>query len=66
VLSQLKRSRVARCARPVATDTRLTGLTGRTGRTATAEAKVRDADGNLVALGTRTFRVFEKKCNAIV
>jgi acyl-coenzyme A thioesterase PaaI-like protein len=60
VLSQLKRSRVARCARPVATDTRLTG------RTATAEAKVRDADGNLVALGTRTFRVFEKKCNAIV
>jgi acyl-coenzyme A thioesterase PaaI-like protein len=63
VLSQLKRSRVARGARPVATDTR---LTGRTGRTATAEAKVRDADGNLVALGTRTFRVFEKKCNAIV
>jgi uncharacterized protein (TIGR00369 family) len=38
----------------------------RTRRTATAEAKVRDADGNLVALGTGTFRVFEKKGNAIV
>jgi uncharacterized protein (TIGR00369 family) len=38
----------------------------RTRRTATAEARVRDADGNLVALGTGTFRVFEKKGNAIV
>jgi uncharacterized protein (TIGR00369 family) len=38
----------------------------RTRRTATAEAKVRDADGNLVALGTGTFRVFEKKGDAIV
>jgi uncharacterized protein (TIGR00369 family) len=37
-----------------------------TRRTATAEAKVRDADGNLVAMGTGTFRVFEKKGNAIV
>ena len=38
----------------------------RTRRTATAEAKVRDADGNLVTLGTGAFRVFEKKGNAIV
>jgi uncharacterized protein (TIGR00369 family) len=38
----------------------------RTRRTATAEAKVRDEDGNLVALGTGAFRVFEKKGNAIV
>ena len=38
----------------------------RTRRTATAEAKVHDAEGNLVALGTGTFRVFEKKGNAIV
>ena len=38
----------------------------RTRRTATAEAKVRDADGNLVAMGTGAFRVFEKKGNAIV
>jgi uncharacterized protein (TIGR00369 family) len=38
----------------------------RTRRTATAEAKVRDADGNLVAMGTGVFRVFEKKGNAIV
>ena len=37
-----------------------------TRRTATAEAKVRDTDGNLVAIGTGTFRVFEKKGNAIV
>jgi acyl-coenzyme A thioesterase PaaI-like protein len=33
---------------------------------ATAEAKVHDAEGNLVATGTRAFRVFEKKGNAIV
>jgi uncharacterized protein (TIGR00369 family) len=38
----------------------------RTRRTATAEAKVHDADGNLVALGTGAFRVFEKPGNAIV
>jgi uncharacterized protein (TIGR00369 family) len=38
----------------------------RTRRTATAEAKVYDAEGNLVALGTGAFRVFEKKGNAIV
>jgi uncharacterized protein (TIGR00369 family) len=38
----------------------------RTRRTATAEAKVRDAEGNLVALGTGAFRVFERKGNAIV
>ena len=38
----------------------------RTRRTATAEAKVHDAEGNLVALGTGAFRVFESKGNAIV
>jgi uncharacterized protein (TIGR00369 family) len=38
----------------------------RTRRTATAEAKVHDAEGNLVAMGTGAFRVFEKKGNAIV
>jgi len=38
----------------------------RTRRTATAEAKVRDTEGNLVAMGTGTFRVFEKKGNAII
>jgi uncharacterized protein (TIGR00369 family) len=38
----------------------------RTRRTATAEAKVHDADGNLVAMGTGAFRVFEKKGSAIV
>ena len=38
----------------------------RTRRTATAEAKVHDAEGNLVALGTGAFRVFEKKGSAIV
>ena len=38
----------------------------RTRRTATAEAKVRDSDGNLVAMGTGAFRVFERKGNAIV
>ena len=31
-----------------------------------AEAKVSDTEGNLVALGTGAFRVFEKKGNAIV
>jgi uncharacterized protein (TIGR00369 family) len=38
----------------------------RTRRTATAEANVFDAEGNLVALGTGAFRVFEKPGNAIV
>lgn len=38
----------------------------RTRRTATAEAKVHDSEGNLVALGTGAFRVFERKGNAIV
>lgn len=38
----------------------------RTRRTATAESKVYDADGNLVAMGTAAFRVFEKKGSAIV
>ncbi len=38
----------------------------RTRRTSTAEAKVHDAGGNLVAMGTGAFRVFEKKGNAIV
>ncbi len=38
----------------------------RTRRTATAEAKVYDSQGNLVAMGTGAFRVFERKGNAIV
>jgi uncharacterized protein (TIGR00369 family) len=38
----------------------------RTRRTATAEAKVYDSEGNLVALGTGAFRVFESKGSAIV
>lgn len=38
----------------------------RTRRMATAEAKVHDEEGNLVAMGTGAFRVFEKKGNAIV
>lgn len=38
----------------------------RTRRTATAEAKVEDDEGNLVAMGTGAFRVFDKKGNAIV
>ena len=38
----------------------------RTRRTATAEAKVRDSEGNLVAMGTGAFRVFERKGSAIV
>lgn len=38
----------------------------RTRRTATAESKVYDAEGNLVAMGTAAFRVFEKKGSAIV
>jgi uncharacterized protein (TIGR00369 family) len=38
----------------------------RTRRTATAEAKVHDSEGNLVAMGTGAFRVFERKGSAIV
>ncbi len=38
----------------------------RTRRTATAESKVYDADGKLVAMGTAAFRVFDKKGSAIV
>lgn len=38
----------------------------RTRRTATAEARVYDAEENLVAMGTGAFRVFEKKGSAIV
>lgn len=35
-------------------------------RIATVEAKVRDGEGNLVALGTGTFRIFEKRGTPIV
>lgn len=38
----------------------------RTRRTATAEARVYDGDGALVAMGTGAFRIFEKKGNPIV
>lgn len=38
----------------------------RTRRTATAESKVHDTGGNLVAIGTGAFRVFETTGNAIV
>lgn len=38
----------------------------RTRRTATAEGRVYDEEGNLVALGTGGFRIFEKKGNPIV
>jgi uncharacterized protein (TIGR00369 family) len=38
----------------------------RTRRTATAEAKVYDTNGNLVAMGTGAFRVFKRKGNAVV
>ena len=37
----------------------------RTRRIATVEAKVRDGDENLVAMGTGTFRIFEKTGNPI-
>jgi len=46
--------------------TRHSEVVHRTRRTATAEAKVRDSEGNLVAMGTGAFRVFERKGNAIV
>lgn len=38
----------------------------RTRRIATVEAKVRDGEGNLVAMGTGTFRIFEKRGDPIV
>ncbi len=38
----------------------------RTRRIATVEAKVRDAEDNLVAMGTGTFRIFEKRGDPIV
>jgi uncharacterized protein (TIGR00369 family) len=38
----------------------------RTRRIATVEAKVRDAEGTLVAMGTGTFRIFEKRGDPIV
>jgi uncharacterized protein (TIGR00369 family) len=38
----------------------------RTRRTATSESKVYDAGGNLLAMGTGAFRVFESTGNAIV
>ena len=38
----------------------------RTRRIATVEAKVRDAGGDIVAMGTGTFRIFEKSGNPIV
>ena len=38
----------------------------RTRRTATAEGRVYDEEGNLVAVGTGAFRIFEKKGDPIV
>ena len=38
----------------------------RTRRTATAEGRVYDEEGNLVAMGTGAFRIFEKEGNPIV
>ena len=38
----------------------------RTRRTATAEGRVYDQEGNLVAMGTGVFRIFEKEGNPIV
>jgi len=38
----------------------------RTRRIATVEARVRDGDGNLVAMGTGTFRIFKKRGDPIV
>jgi uncharacterized protein (TIGR00369 family) len=38
----------------------------RTRRIATFEARVRDCDQNLVAMGTGTFRIFEKRGDPIV
>ena len=41
-------------------------VTHRTRRTGTAEAKVRDAEGNLLAMGTGAFRIFEQQGHPIV
>jgi hypothetical protein len=41
-------------------------MEGNTRRIATVEGKVRDTDQNLVAPGTGTFCIFEKRCNPIV
>jgi hypothetical protein len=41
-------------------------MEGNTRRIATVEGKVRDTDQNLVAPGTGTFRIFEKRGNPIV
>ena len=38
----------------------------RTRRTATAEGRVYDEQGDLVAMGTGSFRIFEKRGNPIV
>ncbi len=38
----------------------------RTRRTATAEARVTDAEGNLLAMGTGSFRIFEQQGQPIV
>jgi uncharacterized protein (TIGR00369 family) len=38
----------------------------KTRRTATAEGRVYDDEGNMVAMGTGAFRIFEKKGNPIV
>ena len=38
----------------------------KTRRTATAEGRVYDEEGNLVAIGTGAFRIFEKRGNPIV
>ena len=38
----------------------------RTRRMATAEGRVFDGEGNLVAMGTGSFRIFEKQGNPIV
>src|SRR5215217_4570826 len=43
-----------------------TEVVHRTRRIATVEAKVRETDENLVALGTGTFRIFEKRGDPIV
>jgi acyl-coenzyme A thioesterase PaaI-like protein len=46
--------------------TRSAEVVHRTRRIATVEAKVRDGDENLVAMGTGTFRIFSKRGNPIV
>ncbi|MDP8952635.1 MAG: PaaI family thioesterase, partial [Actinomycetota bacterium] len=38
----------------------------RTRRTATAEGRIYDEEGNLVAIGAGVFRIFEKEGNPIV